>query len=423
MKEAFLHFVWRYKKFQLTPLTTTQNQAVHVHTLGQYNTNSGPDFFNAKIEIDQQLWAGNVEIHVKSSDWYAHKHETDTNYDNVILHVVWDDDVEVFRKDGTVIPALELKHYVDAAVIERYNNLLKANTTWINCEQDIAEVDKFSLTNWLERLYIERLEQKSELILKLLKNSQNDWEAVLFKLLAKSFGLKVNADAFLSVANSFDFSLVRKLQSNSLQLEALFFGQAKLLEHSLDDKYYKTLQQEYKYLKQKFKLSQTVVVAPQFFRLRPTNFPTIRLAQLANLYYQHKQLFSKVIHCTSAKALYNIFSVSTSVFWKSHYTFSKSSKTSEKKLTKGFIDLLLINTLIPLQFSYAKYTGTDNNATLITFIQDLKAEQNTVIKRYKRLGVPTENALHSQALLQLKTKYCDVNKCLQCAIGNVLLNR
>jgi len=237
MKEDFLHYIWKHKAFSTSNLKTTNNEVVTIKQLGQHNHNAGPDFFNAQIVIADQLWAGNLEIHLKSSDWYVHNHETDKAYDNVILHVVWEHDNEIFRKDSTEIPTLELKHYVDKNLIDNYQKLMQSKS-WINCDGNFAEVDDFLLSNWIERLYIERLQRKSNDIQKLLKIYNNDWEAVLFKMLTKNFGLKVNGESFLSLANSFDFSIVRKLQNNALDLEALFFGQADILNQDVQDVYY-----------------------------------------------------------------------------------------------------------------------------------------------------------------------------------------
>ena len=307
MQEDFLHYIWKHKAFDTSQLKTSKNEVVEILQLGQHNLNAGPDFFNAQLIIDGQLWAGNVEIHIKASDWYVHHHETDKAYDNVILHVVWEDDSEIFRKDNTAIPTLELRRFIDLDLLNNYQKLIKSNT-WINCDNSFSEVDDFLLSNWLERLYIERLERKSEAIFDLLKTSNNDWEAVLFKMLTKNFGLKVNGESFFSLSNSFEFAIVRKLQSEVPDLEALFYGQADLLsEDDVQDIYYQDLQKRYQFLKQKFKLNNQGVLPLHFFRLRPPNFPTIRLSQLANLYHSHSNLFSEVISVKSIEDLYTLF--------------------------------------------------------------------------------------------------------------------
>lgn len=423
MQEDFLHYIWQFKKIDITHLKTTNGEVISVVSVGQHNTNSGPDFFNAQLKIDNQLWAGNVEIHVKSSDWFLHNHEQDKAYDNVILHVVWEHDTHVYRKDNTTIATLELKNYVLKSALKSYQKLFSKTKKWINCEHDFASVDDFLIQNWLERLYFERLERKAENINQLLKASKNNWEAVLFKMLAKNFGLKVNADAFLSVANSIDFSVVRKQQNNQSSLEALFFGQSNLLNSNVEDSYYNSIVKEYQFLKQKFSLSNQNIIPIQFFRLRPLNFPTIRLSQLASLYYKEQNLFSKINEISTINDFYTLFSVKTSPFWETHYTFDKLSKKSKKIVSKAFIDLLMINTIIPIKFTYAKYQGKQIEQDIINLIQNIASEKNSIIKKFNSLKKVSTSALQTQGLLQLKNEYCIKNKCLQCAIGSSLLNK
>lgn len=420
MQEDFLHYIWKYKAFDSLGLKTTKGEPISVQQLGQHNLNAGPDFFNAQLVIAQQLWAGNVEIHIKSSDWYVHHHETDKAYDNVILHVVWQHDTEIFRKDNSEIPTLELKPFVDNTLISKYQKLMKSKS-WINCENSFPEIDKFLLNNWLERLYIERLKRKSEVIEHLLETTNNDWEAVLFIMLLKNFGLKVNAEAFFSLGKSIEFSIVRKIQTSLVSLEALLFGQAGLLENDLEDPYFMELKSEYLFLKQKFQLSSGYITPLQFFRLRPLNFPTIRLAQIANLYHQRQHLFSQLLASDTIDSFYKLFELSTSPYWKTHYTFKKTSKVSEKKLSKSFIHLLLINTIIPVKFYYAKQNGEPIEEQLIELMQNLPSEKNTIIEGFNRLQKTSTSALDSQALVQLKTEYCDKHQCLKCAVGNSLL--
>ncbi|WP_299220286.1 DUF2851 family protein [uncultured Aquimarina sp.] len=425
MKEEFLHYLWKYKKFNFSNLKTTNLLPVVLQRVGEHNQmNSGPDFFNAQLVIDNQKWAGNVEIHIKSSDWYVHHHESDPAYDNVILHVVWENDVEVFRKDNSRIPALQLKDYIDKNIVSQYQKLFQSkDVSWIQCEKELCDVSDFIIFNWQERLYLERLEQKSELIEELLDKSSNDWETVLFKLLSKNFGLKVNSDPFLSLANSFDFSILRKCSNNLKQLEALFYGQAGLLNSDLDVLYVKELLKHYQFLKNKFTLKNRGVLPFQFFRLRPSNFPTIRISQLANLYFKNKQLFSKIITINDLEKFYELFDTSASDFWKTHYTFDKESSARKKRVTKSFIHLILINTVIPVKFLYAKSQGKDISEEIFGLISQLPVEKNAISDKFISLGVNMEDALHSQSMIQLKNNYCDQKACLKCSIGNYLLNR
>ena len=422
MQEDFLHYIWKYKKFDTNNLKTTKGESIIIHSSGAHNHNSGPDFFNAKIEINNQLWAGNVEIHVKTNDWFVHHHEDDPAYDNVILHVVWEDDGVVYRKDNTTIPTLQLNDCLSEDLMDNYKTLFSKKEKWINCEYGFAEIDDFVIQNWLEKLYIERLERKYLDIETLLKKSKNDWEAVLFKMLSRSFGLKVNGDAFYSLANSFDFSILRKIQSNLIQLEALFFGQLRLLETDNQDPYVLKLQNEYKFLKQKFRLENDKITPVQFFRLRPSNFPTIRLSQLANVYHQSQNLFFQIINASTKEDIYNLFLVQVSPFWEVHYTINKISKKSRKRITESFIDLLIINTIIPLKFCYARHRGQQINEIIIQLVRSISSEKNSTIDSFNKLKKVSKSALDSQALIQLKQQYCDVNKCLQCDIGNTLLS-
>ncbi|MBR9847358.1 MAG: DUF2851 family protein, partial [Algicola sp.] len=332
MRENFLHYIWKHKKFDVLNLKTTQHESVDLISVGTHNHNSGPDFFNAKLNIGGQLWAGNVEVHIKSSDWFAHGHEQDKAYDNVILHVVYEHDTEIFRNDNSTIPTLELNQLINPIVLQNYQKLFSKKAKWINCEPDFAQTEDFVLNHWLERLYIERLERKSKTIEDLLKASKNDWEAVLFVLLTKNFGLKVNGEAFLSLAKQTDYTVIRKSQSDLQSLEAVLFGQAGLLDNDIEDVYFQQLKKEYIYLKQKYQLDNTYVLPLQFFRLRPPNFPTLRLSQLASLYYTHHNLFSKLMVCETLEDMYQLFKIAASQYWNTHYTFHKSSKKSEKVL-------------------------------------------------------------------------------------------
>jgi len=424
MREDILHFIWKYKKISLENLRTTQGLAVLIENTGAENHLAGPDFFNAKINIEGQVWAGNVEIHIKSSDWYAHQHEKDENYNNVILHVVWEDDIAVFRNDNSEIPTLALKDYIPDELLNTYHSLFNKNdTSFINCEKDIAAISSFTFKNWLERLYFERLEQKSSLVQELLQQSKNDWEKVLFVMLMKNFGSKINGESFLSIAKSLDFSIVRKTKNDIHQLESIFYGLAGFYEdEAIVDVYFLTLKKEYDFLKNKYNLNEVGIQKPAFFKLRPSNFPTIRLSQLANIYVAHQNIFSKIIEANTLEEIYTIFNVAASTYWNTHYTFGKESRKSVKKVSKNFIDLLIINTILPLKFCYANYIGKDVNDDIINIIEDLKKEENSIIVKYKTHNILAENAKESQALLQLYNVYCTKNKCLQCVVGNSLLS-
>ncbi len=424
MREDFLHYLWKYKKFHWQKAQAVDGKNLVLIDTGKHNQNqSGPDFFNAKVKIGEQLWAGNVEIHLRSSDWYFHQHETDPAYDNVILHVVWENDVEVYRKNNSPIPTLELKKLTEKNTLDNYQKLLEnPSKKWINCENDFSGFDDFTVDNWLERIFLERLAEKSEKVLNLLEKSNNDWESVLFRMMTKNFGLNVNGEAFLSIAESIPFSVVRKMAHNREQLEALFFGQAGLLSGNIQEPYFQKLSKEYAYQKNKFKLDNKNVLPVKYFRLRPDNFPNIRLAQLAGLYASHKQLFSKIIRTKTIKSLRNIFQTDVSDFWQSHYTFEKESRKRAKKLTPGFVDLLIINTVVPLIFCYERFTGSLDPEKIFALMRKIESEKNSIVSKFESLRKKTaQNALDSQALLQLKKYYCEQNRCLHCGLGIKLL--
>lgn len=420
MNEDFLHYLWKFKKFDSLNIKTTNEELITISNVGQYLELAGPDFFNAQISIGNQKWAGNVEIHLKSSDWYVHHHEKDSNYENVILHVVWEHDAAIFRKDNTEIPVLELKNYVNAEILKNYNKLL-APKSWIYCEKQIKEIDDFVFKNWQERLFFERLERKSKPIFDLLEKTNNDWEAVLFCMLAKNFGLNTNGEIFLQIIHSIPFSIIRKESFEVENLEALLFGNACLLNEDKEDSYFKDLKFRYFYLLHKYQLEQPKFLQVQFFKHRPDNFPTIRLSQLANLYHSQQNLFSKVISLNVISIVYELFNVSTSRYWEDHYMFDKQSLKKKKKLTKSFIDLLIINTIIPLQFAYAKSNGLEISEKIIQLLSYVSVEKNNIIDKFVSFGVNPKNAFETQSLLQLKNEYCSKGKCLDCAIGMELL--
>ncbi len=420
MKEDFLHHLWKFKKFDTLNLKTSNEEEITIINVGQYLELAGPDFFNAQITIGGQKWAGNVEIHLKSSDWYLHNHEQDSGYENVILHVVWENDAVIFRSDNSEIPVLELKKYVESTTIANYQSLLLPKS-WIFCEKQLQEIDEFTLNNWQERLFFERLERKSKPIFDLLEETNQDWEAVMFSLLAKNFGLNTNGEVFMKIAQSIPFSIIRKESFEVENLEALIFGIAGLLEFEKEDNYFKDLKFRYFYLLHKYQINKTHIDPVQFFKHRPDNFPTIRLSQLANLYHTHQNLFSKISTLNSLTACYELFQIAASEYWKNHYQFDKESPKKKKMLSKSFIDLIIINTIIPLQFAYAKSIGKEVSEDLIRLLIEVGPEKNAIIDKFSSFGIQSKNAFETQSLLQLKNEYCNKSKCLECGIGMELL--
>lgn len=420
MKEDFLHYLWKFKKFDNLNLKTVQGEVITILKSGDYLELAGPDFFNAYIEIGNQKWAGNVEIHLKSSDWYLHNHEKDPAYKNVILHVVWENDTAVFRENNTEIPVLVLKDCVSKEIIKNYSTLV-APKTWISCERQLKDIDGFVFKNWQERLFFERLERKSKFIYQLLEETNQDWEAVLFCLLAKNFGLNTNGNSFLQISKAIPFAIIRKESFEVENLEALLFGTSNLLNAEKEDVYYKDLKFRYFYLLHKYQIEKTYTEPLQFFKLRPDNFPTIRLSQLAALYHKHQNLFSKIIDLKSVDTVYSLLTVSASLYWQNHYKFDKESPKKSKTLSKSFIDLLILNTIVPLQFAYSNIMGESIAEDLIDFMNEVTSEKNAIIDKFNSFGIKSKTAFDSQALLELKNEYCERKACLKCAIGLELL--
>lgn len=420
MREEFLSYVWKFRKFDFLNAMTSAGERLEVINPGAENRNSGPDFFNSQLRIGDQLWAGNVEIHIKSSDWYFHNHEIDPAYDNVILHVVWEDDADVFRKDNSRIPTLCLQKYTSLKIQQNYQKLLETKHPQLNCENDLALIPEFSREHWLENLFFERLEKKSAVISEMLNTTGNDWENVLFISLCRSFGLKVNGEAFESIARSIGFKIFRKLKDRQSK-EAVLLGQAGLI--SGEDKYARVLRENYEYLKKKFSLKSAAIL-PKFFRLRPDNFPSIRLAQLAALYAERPNLFREILNCDNLNDFYRLFDFQPGEYWRTHYNFGKEHVAKSKKLSIPFMNLLLINCVIPMLYCYYKYSGDDKNEFLFELISTIPAEDNSVISVFKEINTSLgKTAMETQALLQLKNNYCDFNYCLKCEWGAHILQK
>ena len=428
MKEDFLHYLWKFKKFGTAALAsneeglyTTSEQLIELVHVGTHNVYAGPDFFNAKLYVDQQLWAGNVEIHIKASDWYLHGHELDNAYANVILHVVWEHDCDIYRADNSVIPTLCLKEYVSQEALNNYQNLFaRQNQKWILCQNNIANIPKSLKDNWLERLFFERLSRKTDSWEALLKGHHQDWEYILFVVLARNFGTKINAAAFENIALSIQPSVFRKCVKDAFQLEALFLGLSGVIPENTSCSYALQLEGEYEFLKHKYAI-ENVAINAQFFKLRPPNFPTIRLSQLAQLYANKPLLFQLLMKQETARDYYEVLNVKAGPYWDTHYSFGALQKKSVKRLTKGFIDILLINCILPLRFIYEKSLGISDTSKIFEIICSLKPEKNAVISGFKALQLIAINAQETQALIELKTQYCEGHKCLQCALGSYII--
>ena len=419
--EQLLHYVWKHKIFSLKELKTTTGQQVEVIDTGLANTDAGPDFFNAKLKLDGVLWIGNIEIHERSSDWFKHGHHADAGYNSVILHIASEIDTEISRSNGERIPQIQL--ICPEAVRTNYKELLETDS-YPPCYRIIPSLPPFTAHSWMTALQMERFEQKATLLNERLKRCQGNWEDAFFITLARNFGFGLNGDAFETWAHQLPFRAVDKHRNDLFQIEAIFFGQAGMLEDSDGDGYYLRLKKEYTYLQHKFELIPMDASLWRFLRLRPANFPHIRIAQLACLYHRAYGLLSRIMETETLQGVRDILKGGTSEYWLTHYTFGGSSPSRPKTLSNTSLDLLIINTVVTFLYAYGLHKG---NRVLCaragSFLEELKAENNYITRMWEQYGMKASNAADSQALIQLKKEYCDKKKCLYCRIGYEYLKR
>ena len=419
--EQLLHYVWKHKIFPLKELKTTTGQQVEVIDTGLANTDAGPDFFNAKLKLDGVLWIGNIEIHERSSDWFKHGHHADAGYNSVILHIASEIDTEISRSNGERIPQIQL--ICPEAVRTNYKELLETDS-YPPCYRIIPSLPPFTAHSWMTALQMERFDQKATLLNERLKRCQGNWEDAFFITLARNFGFGLNGDAFETWAHRLPFRAVDKHRNDLFQIEAIFFGQAGILEDSDGDGYYLRLKKEYTYLQHKFGLIPMDASLWRFLRLRPANFPHIRIAQLACLYHRAYGLLSRIMETETLQGVRDILKGGTSEYWLTHYTFGGSSPSRPKTLSNTSLDLLIINTVVTFLYAYGLHKG---NRVLCaragSFLEELKAENNYITRMWEQCGMKASNAADSQALIQLKKEYCDKKKCLYCRIGYEYLKR
>jgi len=419
MSEYFLQYIWKHNLLDKTSSRTINGDTIEIIATGNQNLNSGPDFLDARIKINNTLWVGNVEIHKSSSDWRKHQHNKDKAYNNVILHVVEHHDEISLNEKGCKIPIFILKYPMQ--IKANYKQLLE-NERWVACEGLVQAIDIFSKEYWLNKLTIERLEEKANFIMNKLEQSKYNWEEVFYVLIARNFGFKVNAEPFERLARALPLRCLAKHKNNLFQIEALLFGQAGFLEQDCSDKYFLSLQKEYLFLQKKFGLKPIEKHNWKFMRLRPVNFPTIRIAQFAQLIHKSSNLFSQLLEQNSVKGLAKYFDVEALAYWNIHYKFGVESAEKSKKLGKYSINTIIINTVIPLLFVYGKHKGDYKmQDKALALLESIPAENNAIIKNWNKTGISSQNASYSQALLQLKNKYCDKKKCLDCLLGNKII--
>lgn len=415
MKEDFLYYLWENRLLTGT-LTTSQGELVEVVNPGYRNNDSGPDFLEARVKVGGQLWAGHVEIHVKTSDWRRHGHQDDKAYRNVVLHVVYCHDEMV-----NDIPVMELKGHFDVALYHQYHELVNAQR-WIACERQLHEVLPFTKNTWLERMAVERLQEKAQKVARLLTANKFDWEETLYRLLLRSFGMKVNNDAFETLASLLPFKTLLKHADQLTQLEAMLLGCAGFLTIESEEDYPLLLKREFEVMRTKFNLLSMPVERWKFMRMRPVNFPTVRLAQLAQMIHRQGPLFSKIKEAATTGEAKALFEVQASAYWDTHYRFSVMGPTHPKRLGDSTADVLMINAVVPLLFCYGRFHKDERYCEkALRFLEYTDAEDNAIVRHYADRGMPPGNAMQSQALLHLNKYYCKRKRCLECSIGNNLL--
>lgn len=416
MTERLLQYIWQFQYFNNRNLQTTQGESLQILYNGTYNTNQGPDFLNAKIKAGNTTWAGNIEVHINASDWQVHHHNNDKNYSNVILHVVWNDDAPELLP----FPTLELQQLVSSVLLSRYEELMQS-AQFIPCQEHIQSVSSLAFTAWKERLLVERLQQRALYIEKLLHKNKQHWEETFWWMIARNFGMKINSDAFEKIAFSIPLNILSKHKNQIHQLEALLMGQAALLDKNFEDDYPNLLRREYSFLQKKYVLQKAH--APLYFlRMRPANFPTIRLAQLAMLVHQSHHLFSFIKESVDIKQVQDLLNVTANDYWHYHYTFDEETVFKKKTLGEQMIKNILINTVIPVLYAYGYLNKNETYISkALLWLEQLASEKNAITRGFEQMGIQNKTSFDSQALIQLKNEYCNYKQCLQCAVGNQVL--
>jgi hypothetical protein len=423
MNESFLHYIWQFQYFDKKDLRSSTGEEIVIFTPGQKNMHAGPDFYDAKLKIDSIAWAGSVEIHINSSGWREHKHQEDPAYENVVLHVVWEENEQIIRKDGTAIPTLELKSRVSPSFLLQYKRIIHSRTR-IPCANAIGSVPNVIKLSMLDKALMSRLELKANQVLLAFEKSNGDWEETCYQMICKNFGFKVNPDPFLQLARSLPHKILMKHGDKLEQMEALIFGQAGFLNETINDPYYLLLKREYTLLRKKYDLGQRQMNKAQwrFLRLRPANFPSIRLAQLASVLHHQKNLFSKIISITSWKELIPAFSVKPSPYWLYHYQFFKKQRREIPSLGRMSIENIVINSIVPMLVAYGKAKDDQHFIDrAVQLLQETAAEKNHILRCWDALGLTSKTAFDSQALIELHNSFCVRRRCLDCTIGFSLL--
>ncbi|MBI4649471.1 MAG: DUF2851 family protein [Bacteroidia bacterium] len=420
MKEEFLHYIWKNLLYEKKTIVAFTGEKIEIIEPGQLNTDAGPDFFNAKIKINDTVWAGNIEIHIRSSDWKKHKHHLEKGYNNVILHIVHEYDQDIFRTNGEKIPTIKM--LFNPKLFKRYTKLMEAES-WLLCREQIVNVDKFIISQCLSSLLIERLIDKTDSIIQSLELNKYNWDESFYIHLARNFGFKLNALPFELLAKSLSLKILARHRDVPFQIDAMLYGQAGMLTGDIQgDKHYTGLKKEYELLKNKYSLQPIEKFLWKFMRIRPVNFPTVRIAQFSSLIQRADNLFSTIIELNNVKEIYELFNVIATGYWESHYDFVRESISHIKRLGKDAIENIAINTVIPFLFLYGRQKDNEEySKKAIRFLEEINSEKNAIITKWEQAGIKAQNAFESQALLQLRAKYCNRKNCLNCTIGNKII--
>lgn len=417
MTEEFLYYIWQHKLF-VGEIMTSDGQVVQIIQAGYRNHDAGPDFLEARVRIGSTIWAGHVEMHVRSSDWKRHHHHRDHAYDNVVLHVVFQHDMDVFNARGIVLPAVEVKERYNPKMYDRYQDFYQSRNG-VACEKLLSSVEVIVVNSWIDRMAVERLEEKYQIIMQHLKRNGNDWEQTFFEHLAGNFGFKKNKEALELAAQNLPVNLLQRNRNNSITVEALLFGVAGLLQGEYRDDYPRNLQKEYRYQEKTHMLHTGLPHLLKFLRMRPNNFPTIRLAQLADLMQKQDRLLDEILRCENIKQVMSLFDVKASSWWDNHYSFSSPSPPRVKVLGLNGARLLIINTVVPFLFAMGRRDGNRSlEQRAIDYLLELPGENNVIVRKWKALGMDVQSAYNTQALIQLYNHYCVSRRCLHCSIGN-----
>ena len=416
-QEAFLHYIWKTKNFKFQPLFSTQGKKINVLNWGSHNHNAGPDFLNGKIKYDEVVWSGHIEIHLKASDWYKHHHHVDPAYDQVILHVVWEDDRMVTDIHLTPLITVVLKDLVDLRLVNNASDLVQSKHR-LPCAESIGRISTFWLNAWKERQLVERLEYRMIKIHKRLNQVNGDWEQVAFELLFRSMGFHANSDSLEELAQDISWKQVRKVVHDKKSLQAILFGRAGLLTKDFSDDYPQTLKKEYEYLKKKHKIPSRIFIKWNFKGARPANFPTIRLAQLASFLVNRSSLIRSIFEATSIVELRALFKIELPEYWNSHYVFDKPVDRTRINLSNSSVNLILINFCIPILYAFGQAQNRDElKERAIQFLYTLPVEKNAILSEFKKAGVLARCAAETQALLHTYKHYCAARRCLECQAG------